>query len=53
VNQNGSDTLLAQAGVDRVTVGAHMMVVDGPSYRERGRATGNQMVDTPNSGQPS
>jgi DNA replication protein DnaC len=30
-----SDTLLAQAAVDRVTSGARVLVVDGPSYRQR------------------
>ncbi|MDR2380199.1 MAG: ATP-binding protein, partial [Bifidobacteriaceae bacterium] len=39
-----SDTLLAQAAVDRVTSGAHALVVDGPSYRQRAQ-TGARRVD--------
>jgi DNA replication protein DnaC len=33
-----SDTLLAQAAVDRVTSQARILVVEGPSYRQRHRA---------------
>ncbi|TRW47432.1 ATP-binding protein [Georgenia yuyongxinii] len=37
-----TDALLAQSAVDRLTSGAHTLVVEGPSYRQRGRAA----VDT-------
>ena len=30
-----SDTLLAQSAVDRLTSGAHTLVIEGPSYRQR------------------
>ncbi len=30
-----SDALLAQAAVDRLTSGAHTLVIEGPSYRQR------------------
>jgi DNA replication protein DnaC len=30
-----SDALLAQSAVDRLTSGAHTLIVDGPSYRQR------------------
>jgi DNA replication protein DnaC len=30
-----SDTLLAQAAVDRITSGAHILILDGPSHRQR------------------
>lgn len=32
-----TDALLAQSAVDRLTSGAHTLVVEGPSYRQRGR----------------
>ena len=31
-----SDTLLAQSAVDRLTAGAHTLIIEGPSYRQRG-----------------
>jgi DNA replication protein DnaC len=31
-----SDTLLAQSAIDRLTSGAHTLIVEGPSYRQRG-----------------
>lgn len=31
-----SDALLAQSAVDRLTSGAHTLVIEGPSYRQRG-----------------
>ena len=40
-----SDTLLAQAAVDRLTAGAHVLIVDGPSYRQRHAATPVGRVD--------
>jgi DNA replication protein DnaC len=30
-----SDTFLAQSAVDRLTSGAHTLVIEGPSYRQR------------------
>ncbi len=30
-----SDTLLAQSAIDRLTQGAHILVVEGPSFRQR------------------
>lgn len=30
-----SDTLLAQSAIDRLTSGAHTLVIEGPSYRQR------------------
>lgn len=32
-----SDALLAQSAVDRLTSGAHTLIIEGPSYRQRGR----------------
>ncbi len=32
-----TDVLLAQSAVDRLTSGAHSLVIEGPSYRQRGR----------------
>lgn len=31
-----SDALLAQSAVDRLTAGAHTLIIEGPSYRQRG-----------------
>ena len=33
-----ADTLLAQSAIDRLTATAHMLVIEGPSYRQRARA---------------
>ena len=33
------DALLAQSAIDRLTSGAHTLIVEGPSYRQRGRVT--------------
>jgi len=41
-----SDALLAQSAIDRLTSGAHTLVIEGPSYRQRGRPTGRATVDT-------
>ena len=30
-----SDALLAQSAVDRLTSGAHTLIIEGPSYRQR------------------
>lgn len=32
-----TDALLTQSAVDRLTSGAHTLIVEGPSYRQRGR----------------
>nr|WP_306271013.1 ATP-binding protein [Ornithinimicrobium sp. HY1793] len=32
-----TDTLPAQSAIDRLTSGAHTLVVEGPSHRQRGR----------------
>ena len=34
-----SDALLAQSAVDRLTSNAHTLIVEGPSYRQRGKPT--------------
>ena len=31
--------LTTQSAIDRLTSGAHTLVVEGPSYRQRGRVT--------------
>lgn len=38
-----SDALLAQSAVDRLTSGAHTLIIEGPSYRQRDRL--NQRAD--------
>jgi DNA replication protein DnaC len=40
-----SDPLLAQSAVDRLTSGAHTLVVEGPSYRQREQATPRAGID--------
>jgi len=40
-----ADTLLAQAAIDRVTAGAHILVVDGPSYRQRTKGSADRFLD--------
>ena len=40
-----SDALLAQSAVDRLTSGAHTLVIEGPSYRQRDRLR-HGVVDT-------
>jgi hypothetical protein len=32
-----SDALLARCAVDRLTAGAHILIIEGPSYRQRNR----------------
>jgi DNA replication protein DnaC len=32
-----TDTLLAQSAIDRLTSGAHSLIIEGPSYRQRAR----------------
>lgn len=40
-----SDALLAQSAVDRLTSGAHTLVIEGPSYRQRHRTDRRGAVD--------
>lgn len=40
-----SDTLLAQSAIDRLTAGAHTLIIEGPSYRQR-RASERVALDT-------
>ena len=40
-----SDALLAQSAVDRLTSGAHTLIVEGPSYRQRDRTAQRAEVD--------
>jgi len=41
-----SDALLAQSAIDRLTSGAHTLVIEGPSYRQRNRLNQRVNVDT-------
>ena len=41
-----SDALLAQSAVDRLTSGAHTLIIEGPSYRQRDRLNQRANVDT-------
>jgi DNA replication protein DnaC len=41
-----SDALLAQPAIDRLTSGAHTLVIEGPSYRQRNRLNQRAAVDT-------
>jgi DNA replication protein DnaC len=43
-----SDALLAQSAVDRLTSGAHTLIIEGPSYRQRDQHTRRATVDTEN-----
>lgn len=43
-----SDALLAQSAVDRLTSGAHTLIIEGPSYRQRDRPTQRVTVDNQN-----
>lgn len=40
-----SDALLAQSAVDRLTSGAHALIIEGPSYRQRDHTTRRVDVD--------
>jgi DNA replication protein DnaC len=40
-----SDPLLAQSAVDRLTSGAHTLIIEGPSYRQRDHPTRRATVD--------
>ena len=41
-----SDALLAQSAVDRLTSGAHTIIIEGPSYRQRNQHRRRVLVDT-------
>lgn len=41
-----SDALLAQSAVDRLTSGAHTLIIEGPSYRQRDPLHRRAAVDT-------
>lgn len=41
-----SDALLAQSAIDRLTSGAHSLVIEGPSYRQRDRLNQRVAVDS-------
>jgi DNA replication protein DnaC len=41
-----SDALLAQSAVDRLTSGAHTLIIEGPSYRQRSPLNQRATVDT-------
>jgi DNA replication protein DnaC len=41
-----SDALLAQSAIDRLTSGAHTLVIEGPSYRQRNRLDQRASVDS-------
>ena len=41
-----NDALLAQSAIDRLTSGAHTLVIEGPSYRQRNRLNQRVNVDT-------
>lgn len=43
-----SDALLAQSAIDRLTAGAHTLVIEGPSYRQRDRLNQRVAVDCEN-----
>lgn len=43
-----SDALLAQSAVDRLTSGAHTLIVEGPSYRQRDRVALDTRTETRN-----
>jgi DNA replication protein DnaC len=41
-----SDALLAQSAVDRLTAGAHTLIIEGPSYRQRNRTNQHAGIDS-------
>ncbi len=41
-----SDALLAQSAVDRLTAGAHTLIIEGPSYRQRTRTNQHAGIDS-------
>jgi len=43
-----SDALLAQSAIDRLTSGAHTLIIEGPSYRQRDRPHQRASLDTEN-----
>ena len=40
-----SDALLAQSAVDRLTSGAHTLIIEGPSYRQRDQPAPRATID--------
>lgn len=40
-----SDTLLAQSAIDRLTQGAHSLIIEGPSWRQRGNRNPRVGID--------
>ncbi len=45
-----SDALLAQSAIDRLTSGAHTMIIEGPSYRQRNQLNPPATIDTEREG---
>ncbi len=41
-----SDALLAQSAVDRLTAGAHTLIIEGPSYRQRTQPDRHAGIDS-------
>jgi len=41
-----SDALLAQSAIDRLTSGAHTLIIEGPSYRQRNRLNQRAEIDS-------
>ena len=41
-----SDALLAQSAVDRLTVGAHTLIIERPSYRQRTHPNRDASLDS-------
>ena len=41
-----SDALLAQSAIDRLTSGAHTLIIEGPSYRQRDRLNRRASIDS-------
>jgi DNA replication protein DnaC len=41
-----SDAMLAQSAIDRLTSGAHTLIIEGPSYRQRDRHNQRASIDT-------
>ncbi|MHA7227947.1 ATP-binding protein [Glutamicibacter soli] len=46
-----SDTILAQSAIDRLTQGAHVLVIEGPSWRQRGNREKVRSLDDGAGGQ--
>ncbi len=41
-----TDALLAQSAIDRLTSGAHTLIIEGPSHRQRQRVTVDETSET-------